>query len=244
MPRSKKGKYMIVLKNINIADVIMNNFNTKDIPDTPIQPEISDEVSISSLLQEKSNRCIYFLDQYKNRIKYWVNMIDYTQNGALPLYTNKPCWGPCRSTFNTHPIGCPIKYNSHKEEGLEKERIEKHLHEMNLTFEKNDFFETVGIFCSFPCVKAYIYDEMSRGNRARYKDSLTLLTLMYEKLFGEKITIPKAGDYKLLKEYGGHLTPEELRGTFGRLEYEETTNLRRPYMFSSSVYIKETRMRI
>lgn len=244
MPRGKKvlGKYIIVLKNINAIDVILNNnkkFNTKST-----QIEVyPNEVNITSLVQEKSNRCMYFVDQYKNKVKYWVNMIDYTQNGSLPLYTNKPCWWH-RSSFSTHPIGCPIKYSSHKEKGLEKERIERQFKIMNLNFEKNDFFETVGLFCSFPCIKAFIYDEMSRGNRVRYKDSLTLLSLLYEKIFGRKVFIPKAPDFKVLKEYGGHLTPEEFQNSFGRLEYSETTNLRRPYMFSSSVYIKETRIKI
>jgi len=239
-----KNSHLLILKDVNAFEVIKNVEEIKQIhiPETPIDLD-EEDVNISSLVKEKSQRCIYFLDQYKNKIRYWVNMIDYTQSGALPLYTKKPCWW-CRHSFDTHPIGCPIKYNTHKKTGIEKERVESCFSNMNLSFEKNDFFETIGIFCSFPCVKAFIYDEMSKGDRSRYKDSLTLLSLLYEKLFGHKQIIPKAGDYKNLKDYGGHLTLEDYRNSFGILRYDETCNLRRPYMFSSSVYIKETKIKI
>ncbi len=238
-------KTILTLKNIDAAQVLLSHYGftseTEEIPETILSVDIP--IKINDLLKEKSNRCIYFLDNSKNRVKYWVNMIDITQGMALPIRTAKPCWW-CRHSFTTRPIGCPIKYSAQKDEGLEKERIEERFKELNYSDDTNDFFETEGFFCSFPCVKSFIQDQKSRSRTSRYRESQTLLTLLYEKLFGEKITIPRAPSWKMTTDYGGHLTPEEFRSTFGRLEYDETVNIRRPYMFASSGYIQETRVRL
>ena len=93
-------------------------------------------------------------------------------------------------------------------------------------------------------MKAYILDQLSRSRSSRFKESLTLLSLLYSKLFGKLVTIPPAPTWKVLQDYGGHLTEEEYLETFGRLVYTETVNIRRPYMFSSSAYIQETRVRV
>jgi len=237
MPGKKK---VLLLKNVNAKEIILRYY-PEETKETRIS--LNCETDISSLLYERSKRCIYFLDQYKNKIRYWVNMIEYTQNGALPLYTTKPCWW-CTNTFTTHPIGCPIEYHS-KKEGETKERIQRYFKELNYPSEKIEFFVTIGLFCSFPCIKGYIYDQLSRGNKSLYKNSLTLLSLLYEKIFGEKITIPTAScPRRVLKKYGGHFTPEEYRASFGKLEYTETANLRKPLMFSSSKYIQETQVRL
>ncbi len=238
-------KTILTLKNINASQVLLSHYGpvceTEDIPETTLQVDPS--IEISDLIKEKSNRCIHFLDNYKNRVKYWVQMIDTTQGMALPLHTKNPCWW-CRHSFTTHPIGCPVRYSPQKDIGIEKERLDERFKELNYSSDTNDFFETLGIFCSFPCVKSYIQDQMSRNRSSRYREAQTLLTLLYQKLFGILITIPRAPSWKLLKSYGGHLTPEEFRSTFGRLEYDETVNIRRPYMFSSSQYIREIRVRL
>lgn len=104
-----------------------------------------------------------------------------------------------------------------------------------------DFFETEGLFCSAPCVKNYIIEQ---GLNSRYKESLTLLTLMWMKITGRCISIPRAPTWKVLIEYGGHLTIDEYRATFGLLLYIETVSAQRPYMFCSSKYIEERRMRL
>jgi len=237
------SKKILVLKNINAKNVILQHYpEEKMIQETPVSLDF--EPNISSLLDEKSKRCVYFLDQYKSKIKYWVNMIEYSQNGALPLYTTKPCWW-CTMPFPTHPIGCPIEFHSGKTEGPKKERVIKYFEEANYPTDDPEFFVTTGLFCSFPCVKGYIYDQLSRGNKSLYKNSLTLLSLLYEKIFGEKITIPTASCPRgVLKDYGGHLTAKKYRASFGKLVYSQTANLRKPLMFSSSCYIKETRVSV
>lgn len=210
--------------------------------------EFGDEdIGITNLLHEKSKkskRSLMFLDPHKSTVKLWGNMIDMAQGGALPRYTTKPCWW-CRSTFNSHPIGCPTRYNPEKSPGPERDRILKRFREANLPLDcGTDFFETEGVFCTFPCVKAYILDQLSRTKSPKYKRALTLLTLLYSKLMGQITIIPTAGTWKVLTEWGGHLTPQEFRAATGLLEYIETVNSRRPYMYSTSTYVQEKRIRV
>lgn len=171
-------------------------------------------------------------------------MFDFVQNGALPRYTTRPCWW-CRNKFSSHPIGCPIIYHP------EPKSEEKKLHVLDIFRKSNlpvdngtDFFETEGLFCTFPCVKAYILDQIARTKSIKYAKALTLLTLLYSKLVGDIAVIPVAPSWKVLIEWGGHLTPQEYRSSMGLLEYIETVNTKRPYMYPSSAYIQEIRVKV
>ena len=203
----------------------------------------------SELSHARSKKAMNFIDPNKEKIRLWVNMVDIYTNGALPRYTTKKCFGNCRSKFKSHPIGCPLRYNcisedkSSKVSKLDRERIVNKFKEANLPDDTTDFFETEGIFCTFPCIKAYILDQLSRTKSPKYKKSLTLLTLLYLKLVGVICTIPTAGSWKLTTDWGGHMSPPEYRSTTGLLEYTETVNIRRPYMFCSSNWIREKRIK-
>jgi len=244
---------MVILHELVAEDVLLlhygieeNSSDGESIGETLI--EFGDEdLEFTDLLHEKSRksrRAVMFLDPNKAIVKMWGNMIDVTQNGALPRYTTKPCWW-CRGTFNSHPIGCPIRYNPNKPPGRDRDRVLERLKEANLPLDSGtDFFETEGLFCTFPCVKSYILDESSRTKSPKYKRAMTLLTLLYQKLLGEICVIPTAGSWKVLTDWGGHLTPQEFRATTGLLEYTETVNTRRPLMYSSSVYVQEKRVKI
>ena len=291
-PSPKPGKKVIkkpspkdiVLKNVSAAQIILSNYasafgnkklmkieeDSEDgIPQTLISQgelEYDSDIPVTKLLFEKSKRAYYFLDARKVQNKFWGIMIDVTSNGPLSNTIQKPCWW-CRHKFNTVPIGCPIKYNSQKTSGIEKERIEEKFKEAGFPTSTNDFFETEGCFCSFPCCKSFILDQ--RGS-VKYKESLTLLSLLFSTLFStekkpvgifsvenkklrikncperslEETDFPAAPSWRLLKEYGGHLTIEEFRATFGKLEYELTVNTRRPYMYSSSQYVSEKKIKL
>nr|QBK86474.1 MAG: A1L transcription factor/late transcription factor VLTF-2 [Marseillevirus LCMAC102] len=251
MPSRQKSKNrnIIILQNINAEEVLLDHYgigNADDIEET-ILDFGDDDIKITDLIHESyknSKKVMYFTDSQKNRVKYWINMIDIAQTGALPLYTTKPCW-ECRSTFKSHPLGCPIRYCSQQEESLNQKRVKEKFKDANFPLDQGtDFFETEGIFCTFPCIKTYIIDQLSKTKSSKYRKALTLLTLLYFKMFDQVVTIPTAGSWKLLTEWGGHLTPQELRATTGLLEYNETINIRRPYMFSSLAYIQEKRKRV
>lgn len=250
-----KQKNILTLKNFSGVQAILAGYvessSTKilnietenDMPQTIIGDEENEETPISDLLHEKSKRCYYFLDK-KKQTKYWRIMYDLTLSGPLPQTTNKNCWW-CRSKFQTIPIGCPIKYNNHKDSSIEKERFEQKRKAKGVSVPDTgdtDFFETIGIFCSFPCCKAYILEQKNLG---KYSESLTLLTLLFKKIFaGVEPDFPIAPSWKLLKEYGGHLTIQEFRQTFGIFEYVNTVNFRRHYMYNTSEYIEEKKIKL
>lgn len=113
------------------------------------------------------------------------------------------CWY-CRHNVPTdwHPLGIPIKYNK-----------------------ENNAFECDGVFCSFNCIVAYLAEH----NQYRYKDSTVLLLMMYRHIFNKHRDITKISpspSWKLLKEYGGHLSIEEYRNCImNSVEYKSLQQL-------------------
>lgn len=196
---------------------------------------------------EEKIRAEYFLDSKKNRIKLWSTMVDRTSNDILPLYTDKPCRN-CHHSYETHPLGCPIKYIQHCSDPNDPKRkkIEKFLKDNNFVFDSTDYFETECMFCSFPCIKSFIMYKLSiTPSSYKYTNALTYLSLLYKKLFSVKISpmIPSAHDIDALLCYNGHLSISEYRNTMGLLQFDKSVNYRRPIMFTSFSYIEETAAR-
>jgi len=109
------------------------------------------------------------------------------------------CWY-CRHTIPSdwHPLGIPIKH-----------RVEQSI----------DTFECEGVFCSFNCVVAYLQEHAEY----RYKDSSVILLMLFRKVMQHHKplnTIVPSPSWKLLKEYGGHLTVEEYRKCIQHVEYK------------------------
>ena len=184
---------------------------------------------------------LFFLDVRKNPVKCWVTMYDVLVNGCLPRKTNIACrW--CTETFTTSPLGCPIKYHPKGQGSQFKDRIAAHLKAGGLPTDADDFFETDFIFCSEPCCKGFI---LSQKNNPRYKESASLLTQMTARKYGKIIDIPVASDpFRTLKKFGGKLTIKEFRMAPGRVVYEETTNVKRPYMYASPTYLAERKIKL
>lgn len=239
MPRKKKD-YIFTLK-VKPKTLLEKYYGKQNEPDDEVFIEET-PIPIYDLMHDTgkmSKRSIMFLDPRKSHVKYWVSMVDLS-NDALPLSSTKPCWW-CRSKFESRPIGCPIEY--HPTSPIDSDLIQSKLKIDNLpTDSGTDYFVTEGIFCTFPCIKAYIYEELAKSKLGVYKNSLALLTYLYFKCFGEVVTIPTGCPWKTLIPWGGHLTPLEARSAVGRLEYTETVNIKRPYMYSSSIYIRETKI--
>lgn len=247
MSKSKAKMPKITLHNLDVEEILSSYYGSNEKDDGIVETKIKFDnecTNINDLLHERgsmSKRTVTFFDSRKSKIKLWGNMIDIAQNGALPLYTTKPCWW-CRSTFKTLVLGCPIFYYN-SEDPAKKSLVLEHFQEGNLPTDcGTDFFGTEGIFCSFTCIKSYILDEISRTKMSRYQKALTLLTLLRLKLTGELAVTPTADSWKVLIDWGGHLTPSEFRASTGLLEYKNTVNIRRPYMYSTSAYIQERRV--
>jgi hypothetical protein len=126
------------------------------------------------------------------KIKAYTCFKEEHEKCEVPKFTNIKCWW-CRSCIpkTIHPLGMPIRYNK-----------------------EGDFFDTEGIFCSFNCMCSYLHENT---NVSQYKDSGSLIYFMYKLIFNEypyKMNIRKAPSWKLLKEYGGHLSIEDFRSMF------------------------------
>lgn len=164
----------------------------------------------------------YFIDLYNQKNRLSIVMLDYTLN-TMPISTTKNCWW-CREIFNNSPIGIPIKYypNTNKTREIFKKN--------NLNSSEFDYFETEGIFCSFPCAKSFVVSE--RFN-TKYKNSTQLLVLLYKKIHNKITNIPTAPSWKLLKKYGGEMSISEFRDSFGKNMFIDTFNIKRPLLFST-----------
>lgn len=233
------------ISNIDVEYILQQYYSSQiddEIPETIIDNNSSFNNDMIFEKPKKSKKVFYFLDVYKSQIKINFGMYDFYSRSIMPQITNKPCWW-CRNTFNSNPIGCPIGYNCHKSKGIEKERYDEKLSRYNIkNTEENDFFETEGVFCGFPCVKAYILDEMAKTKSSKYKEALSLLSLLHLKIYGTVVNIPRAHHWKCLNQQGGFLTQSEYYNSIGEIEYEILPNVCRPYMYSSAFYVKEKKL--
>ncbi len=243
-----------VLTNVSAVKTILSQYvkNKKKIKefedDEKLQltsVSIEDDIPISDILHEKSKRAYYFLDTRKDQNKIWPNMIDVTLAGPLPASTTKLCWWD-RHPFQTKPVGCPLRHTSAKLPLLNQvvdtaSGGDSRSVKINKKDDPKEIYETEGYFCSFPCCKAYI---ISRKSETKYKESLSLLTMMFMSFYDKIEYIPPAHTWKILKDYGGHLTIQEYRSSIGRLEYEETVNYKRSIVLSNAQYVLEKKQKI
>lgn len=224
------GKYVLSLNDFNPENTL-RRYGLWENDYDMIEDDIYVERT-SDILNEKSDRYQYFLDSKKNRRKMWLHMVDFARDGPLPSCTDIPCmW--CREPFITCPLGIPVSFLASDSQSRERKNIMKKCKNMNIPIDSTfEFFETDGVYCSFPCIKSQILQEYSNP---RYKNSLSLLSLLYMKLFDQHVhTIPSAPSWKLLSRWGGHMTVEEWRSSFDRIVYNQTINIMKPLMFPLS----------
>lgn len=232
----KQKQTLITLSSLNVEEILHNYYkvfdeNTSSVP--------IGGVVLSKKSNDSKNECYEtFTNSHKGITKNIIVMYDYYQNKALPQYTTKPCWW-CRSTFSTQPLGCPIKYVS--EENSDSENVLEMLKEQNLSTEDGtDYFEIEGIFCDFPCMKAYILHRIKITNSPVYRKSLTLLTLLCYKLTGKIMAIPTANDWRLIQEWGGVYTKEQFRELNGKVIINSSINRKRPIMYAQGICFQQS----
>jgi hypothetical protein len=246
---SNTKNHKIIITNISYPDIVNLHFQEKNIPK---DPSYIDE-NVSTLIQDDTDpfkeRAMYFFDAKKNKIKIWPVMFNSAECGnILPLSTTNPC-RQCHYKFITYPLGCPIKYYPHilNDEDPKKIQIINFLKEHNFPTTSTEYFETEHLFCSFPCVKAYIISNLSKNAMSsKYSNSLSYLTIMFKKLNGiEGIPpyIPPSHAIETLQNYGGHLNIEEYRSSIGIMEYEVTINNMKPIMYGNSVLVEELQIK-
>jgi len=229
--RGRKPKYIhtIVLEGISARNVYKKYRNIKldngtGIPIMEYAKTSDNNTNLTELTVKRKNNV--FLELKDAKI---VTMIDYVNYGCLPDRTDIRCYN-CHHTFNTSPIGVPIKYYAKRPDKVQPDDTK--------IVSLNDYFETFGIFCSFPCCMAFI---TSNRHLSMFRNSKSLLYSLYYKLYSTELDVKKAPSWECLKVYGGHLSIEEYRKSFCSCNYVITENIKRPYMVSVGKYIEERR---
>lgn len=228
---SVKEPKFIILKNINPIKLIYEHILSKGLnkQDDIIVMESDDPNYIDHIIQDievansatdilkhqSSMAYTLFTDIRKNNIKSWPILISDDDKkdslNDLNLFNKKTfdynnptkikCWW-CKNSFSNLPLGCPIRKEENK-----------------ILME--------GVICSFPCSKSYIKNIGYEG--IRYKDSMAILNYLYDIFLKinkiENGSIPDAPHWNQLKEFGGHLTIDEFRSTFGKIKYTKTSNI-------------------
>jgi hypothetical protein len=157
-----------------------------------------------------------------------VTMLDYVNYSCMPERTDLSCFH-CRHPFNTSPIGLPVQYVKKTPDKQQSGSV---------MVGTNDYYLTVGVFCSFPCCQAFITEHASDN---RFRNSKSLLYAMYYRLYGEELAVSDAPSWETLKEYGGSLSIEEFRQSYCNTTFIITPNIKRPYMVPVGRFVEQVR---
>ena len=150
-------------------------------------------------------------------------------NQQVPNRSSIPCMG-CHRIYSSCPLGVPIHYVPNMIEstiktdkgvmGLLTPLKENKSKKMVLS---NDYFITDGMVCSFNCMLS-----VGDSNPQLYRDTPTLMNLMYKKIFGKfpHQHIARAPDWKLRQTYGGPLTDDEFEKCLQTISFIDTSQLK------------------
>lgn len=247
--KRKSNKYVFILKNINTEKIdkkygisIISN-----ITQTELQPDNTTKLTeLSEIECEKSLETISFLDEAKRIYQCNISMIDFNTGKDVNFLKYNCFW--CRNPFTTNPIGCPINFVSNKSiknyysevskdnytikenitklktDMIENNKINntfdfsiiKDKNKSNIKIDKDSYYETDSIFCSFNCCKAFILDNK---HNVLYNYSEILLNKLLKDICLKSIIINPAPHWRLLTEYGGHLSINEFRENFNKITY-------------------------
>ncbi len=240
----KKKDTTIVLPNFSeehCREVEARYGMAPEVPQIRIAPQPTHKTTkISDVFTGGVDLAHPFLDEAKKEKRVVPTMIQrLSAQGQLPIETTISCYW-CRHAFETQPIGCPVRFVSSqlckcyiseitKDPYLIKENIvsgkKARMVEcekpegINLSIVEKDYYETDGIFCSFNCCLAWI-DE--NKNNPMYAQSKELLFRLYTDTYGKfptSDTISKAPHWRLLRDYGGHLSIDDFRASFNTVIY-------------------------
>lgn len=231
----KKSRYTFTLVGINLEEIdkqfalSSQNYDfEKSIPHNTTRVEDLETT-------KPTPEVISFLNESKKKCNCTISLIDINTKEPLKPGKYKCFWDKHDIPDNVQPIGCPIKFvpsrviktyysELSKDQYIISEEITEHRqHELSVrkddkfVIENHDYYETDGIFCSFNCMMAYIKDN---HHNSLYNFSETLALQMYMDLNEETVDeILPAPHWRLLSCFGGHLTIDQLRSSFNKIEY-------------------------
>ncbi len=256
----------ITLKNIKVELIdIKYNFAElyKDKSSSKVNSYSSGKTKLSDIKIQDTSNMYSYIDESKKKHMCVFTMKDSISNKVLPESTNLKCFW-CKHSFQTIPLGAPLDYipsrlyknylneltktnylfhesitnNEHISSSLNKNH---HLEKETLNYYLSD-----GVFCSFNCTKAFILDNKSDH---MYSNSINLLNKIYMDLFPEitesSIDILAAPHWRLLRDYGGHLSIDEFRQSFFNIVFSpDDSMITKLPSFQSIGYIFEKKIKI
>lgn len=228
-----RGVYTFSLSGINMEkiDKLLNNSIIHTIDDK-IPSQTTKLVDLE--FDKKGPEILSFISESKNIHKCSIAQVDFTKKKY------KCFWDRNYIPQDWLPIGCPLKYIPskvtkvyHSQISKEKYKISEYVTEDRRTeielkkdsdakyiTEKNNYYETDGIFCSFNCCLAFLE---SLGNRKNpiYKNSKSLLFQIYTDITngGNPLDVIPAPHWRLLEDFGGHLSIDQFRESFNKIKY-------------------------
>lgn len=189
---------------------------------------------------ENARASFTFLDEAKKDHQCVVSMYDLVGK-EMPNRTDVHCFW-CRHPFDTVPIGCPLHYISHriikkmsshtsKDACFIRENVSKQVYQKiqgnvdHIPLVEKDAYIVDGVFCSFPCCLAFVHEHKHRN--PTYRDSENLLRQMCQRIFQQSspVSINPAPSWRLLQEYGGHLSISNFRKCFENTHYINNNQL-------------------
>ena len=226
---TKTKKFIFTLTSINIAK-INDKYNMTITFDDEVQKLKTTKLTdLDKNTVNKNTEIFSFLDESKKTHKCLISMIDFKMRVNVKELNYSCFWD--RNPIDGEPIGCPINYIPKQIQKTFFSQISKdtyfirenvvsnsNIEDDSIVTLHDDYYETDGAFCSFECCLAFILD--NKHNRM-YDMSQMLLTKIFNKLNNTKaMTISPASSWRVLKEYGGHMSVEKLRSNFGKIDYD------------------------
>ena len=244
--KKKKVKYTFILKSVKVENIdkiyginLISNIsdnNTLNLENVTKVTDLSNDIKTFS-----------YLDESKKEHKCIITMIDYIKNNKLmfDLNNNINCFW-CRHNFFTYPIGCPIQYVStqltksyyseitkdkymirenisvNKKKDVEDLLTKGILTDKKIHIQDKNYYLTDGFFCSFNCCLGFIEDN---AHIPLYSESKVLLSRIFYSLFITDKKIIPAPSWRLLENFGGHLTIDEFRKSYNKVEYLPLDNI-------------------
>ena len=241
----------------NIRDLAVDELRSKFLRIQGLEPWCTNP-------KLKDNIRLTFMDECKKEHQCVTTMLSSTKNEALADQTTLHCYW-CRHPFPYRPIGVPLSYvpnRVHKQYFSEitndvyilRENINDSLvQDQNVSetteahkkprvvLQPRNYYISEGTFCSFNCSLAYIRDQRSNPT---YAESESLLLKIYHETYGYEATkLHASPSWRLLRNYGGHLTIEDFRRNLFKIDYKTLGNVVLP-TFRPIGFLFERQVRI
>lgn len=259
MTKKPQKRYTFTLYGVNIIKVDQKYSIVHVANEDEAIPLNTTKIGDLDIIRKTPN-IVSFLDESKQLKRCTLSMIDFQTGNSVQQTQGlryKCFWDREYIPDNVTPLGCPIKYISKKatktyisEISKEKYSIRENVtvYKANeLTDRKDgrlevdgvDYYETDGVFCSFNCCMAFIQSPEAKHNPLyRYSEMLLLRMWSLFNDSSEPVQILPAPHWRTLREFGGHLSIEQFRESFNRIQF-----INHGIRFSSLGYLFEDKLK-